>query len=146
MPKPLDYSGRRSAYLIEFGQLADALTKLNCDAEVLIRVKDSDLLHFQDRPVLFGWLKVPGHNAWGFHVVNGSEVQALAMLRESQLATLAKYIPDIRPTIVLGRKRANQAWLHHRSVFKDARDAINALNQHKETETDADTDATRVHP
>lgn len=146
MPELLDYSARRTGYLIEFGQLTDALTKLNCDAEVLIRVKDSDLLHFQDHAVLFGWLKAPGQNTWGFHVVSGSEVQTLAMLRESQLATLAKYIPDIRPTIVLGRKRANQAWLHHRSVFKDARDAINALNQHKETETDADTDATRTTP
>ncbi len=146
MSELLDYSARRTGYLIEFGQLTDALTKLNCDADVLIRVKDSDLLHFQDRAVMFGWVKVPGQNTWGFHVVSGSEIQVFAMLRESQLATLAKYIPAIRPTIVLGRKRANQVWQYHRSLFQDARDAINALNRHKETETDADTDATRTTP
>lgn len=143
MSELLDYSTRHTGYLIEFGQLTDALTKLNCDAEVLIRVKDSDLLHFQDRPVLFGWLKVPGQNTWGFHVVNGSEVQVFAMLRESQLATLAKYISDIVPQILRGHQHANRAWQHHRSVFKDAQDTI---RRQKETETDADTDATRTTP
>lgn len=41
---------------------------------------------------------------------------------------------------------SNQVRQYHRSLFQDARDAINALNRHKETETDADTDATRTTP